>query len=46
MIGTLGALLLSIATLTEPLNSTTAGRYADTTAALDEIVNNRSEVYE
>ncbi|GAA3612493.1 hypothetical protein GCM10022419_116880 [Nonomuraea rosea] len=40
------AVRYAFATLTEPLNSTTAGRYSDTTALLDEIVNNRSEVYE
>ncbi|MGW3342929.1 DUF7507 domain-containing protein [Nonomuraea rubra] len=40
------AVRYAFATLTEPLNSTTAGRYSDTTALLDEIVNNRSEVYD
>jgi hypothetical protein len=39
------AVRYSFATLDLPVNSSTAQRYADTTALLDEIVNNRSEVY-
>ncbi|NUO97296.1 MAG: DUF11 domain-containing protein [Nonomuraea sp.] len=39
------AVRYAFATLALPLDSTTAGRYSDTTTLLDEIVNNRSEVY-
>lgn len=39
------AVRYGFATLDLPVNSSTARRYADTTALLDEIVNNRSEVY-
>ncbi|MEV0585369.1 CARDB domain-containing protein [Nonomuraea sp. NPDC050310] len=39
------AVRYAFATLELPVNSSSAQRYSDTTALLDEIVNNRSEVY-
>ncbi|MFI6479012.1 hypothetical protein ACIBH1_13840 [Nonomuraea sp. NPDC050663] len=44
--GTVGAAVrYAFATLALPVSSATAQRYSDATALLDEIVNNRSEVY-
>jgi hypothetical protein len=45
-IGTVGeAVRFAFETLAQPLNSSTAARYSDATTLLDQIANNKSEVY-